>query len=309
MVELPIYDTIVIGIGMAGLTAAVYTARAGLKTLVIGDIKDSMFADAENVGNYIGLNHKTGIDILERGIEQVKEYGAEVIMPGEIVNSVQEEETKTFKIKTSDAREFRTKTLILATGTQYKKSGAEGEEAFKGKGVHYCVSCDGFFYKGKTVAIVGHGNLAAEEAIEMTGLTPNVALISQRTAFEITPQLMEELKKKNVKMITGKAVSIKGKERVESLQMADGSEMSINAVFVAMGTATGLDFSNKLGIIMDEGFLVIDRDGKTNLEGVYAAGSCTGGNVQVAKSVGEGCNAGVSAIKFVKGIKTYVDQT
>lgn len=302
------YDVIVIGAGIAGLTSSIFCARAGLKTLIIGDIKKSMLADGEKVGNYLGFVDVPGIEILEKGLKQAMHYGAEY-MNQEVVHSLQLEETNSFMVKTADAKTYETKSLIIATGTSYKESGAEGEKDFKGKGVHYCVSCDGFFYKGKRVAVLGESNLAAEEAIELTALTDKVTLISQRMEFEISDQMMGELEKNKVKMIKGNVIKIVGKERVDHLELEDGSRIDIDAVFVAMGTATGVDFSNKLGIIMDDEFIQVDRSMKTNLVGVFAAGSCTGGIVQAAKSAGDGCNAAISTIKFVKGIGEYVDQT
>lgn len=303
-----VYDSIVIGAGIAGLTAAVFVARAGLKVLIIGDIKGSMVVDSECIGNYIGLNKISGIQILERGIKQVKEYGAEHII-NEVVHAVQEEETKTFLVKTADAQEFRTKTLVIATGTSYKQSGADNEDDYKGKGIHYCVACDGWFYKGKKVIVVGNSNLAAEEAIELTAFTTDVTMVSQSEKFDITPQLMGGLKKNGIKMIEAQVTEFTGKDKVDGAKLDNGTMIQADGVFVAMGTARGIDFSNKLGLIMDKGYIIVDKDCKTNLEGVYAAGSCIDGNVQLAKSAGDGCNAGIGIIRTLKGLEEYVDQT
>ncbi|MBI1973202.1 FAD-dependent oxidoreductase [Candidatus Micrarchaeota archaeon] len=302
------YDVIVIGAGIAGLTAAVYTARAGLRTLVFGRIEQSMLAEGEKVGNYVGFTDVPGIEILRRGLEQAKHYGANHLLQ-EVVHAKRDEVTKIFTVKSADTREYAARALIIATGNQYKPSGAEGEEKYRGKGVSYCVACDGFFYRNKKVAVIGNSNLAAEEALELTGVTKDITLVSQAGAFAFSKELEAELKKRKIRRVAGVVKEIRGNKRVSSLLLAGGKAIPADAVFIALGSAGASDFSNKLGLIMDAGVLVVDKEMKTSTDGVYAAGSCVGGNVQAAKSAGDGCNAAISVIKLLKGVKTFADQT
>ncbi|MBI4214695.1 FAD-dependent oxidoreductase [archaeon] len=302
------YDVIIIGCGIAGLTAAVYTARAGLRTLLLGDVEQSMLAEGEKVGNYIGFVDVPGIKILKKGLKQAKHYGAEHSAQ-EVVDVRLEEGTKTFVVKTAGMREYGAKAVIIAVGAAYEQSGVKGEEKYRGKWVHYCVACDGFFYRSKKVAVIGNSNLAAEEALELTGITKDITLISQLQDFNISNELLRELKKKKIKMVKGTVAEFSGEPRLQALKLADGTELAVDGAFVAMGTAGARDFSNKLGLIMENGVLAVDKDMKTSTEGVYAAGSCVGGNMQAAKSAGDGCDAAISVIKLLKGVKSFVDQT
>ena len=303
-----IYDTIVIGMGMAGLTAAVFTARANLKTLVIGDLKKSQLAYAADVGNYLGADDKSGMEILEMSKEQVDKYGAETLVD-EVVH-VKKTDDGTFLIKTSNQKEFQSKSLIIASGVVFKQAGIRGERDFLGKGVHTCVACDGIFYKGKKVFIVGNGSLAAEEALQLLAYTKEVTIISNGKEFEITQDMKERLLKESIKMTKDRIAEIKGDKFVKSVLMKDGQELQLDGIFIAIGTATALFFAQSLTITADaNGFIIIDKDGKTDVKGVYAAGGCTGGYEQIAKSAGEGCNAAISVIRELKGLARYADQT
>ncbi len=306
--EEQIYDAIIIGMGMAGLTAAVFTARANLKTLVIGNPKESQLAYAQTVGNYLGLDEKSGTEILDIGKEQVEKYGAEAFV-GEVVHAKKLDDGA-FIVRTSNLREFKAKTLIIASGVVFRHSGIKGEQEFLGRGVHTCVACDGIFYKGRKVFVVGNGNLAAEEALQLLTYTKDVAILSNGKEFEVTENLKERLKQEGIKMTKDRIVEIKGDKFVKSVITKEGKELQLDGIFMAMGTATALFFAQSLAITTDEsGFIVVNREGKTDSNGVYAAGGCTGGYEQIAKSAGEGCNAAISVIRELKGLARYADQT
>ncbi|MBI1936034.1 FAD-dependent oxidoreductase [Candidatus Woesearchaeota archaeon] len=302
------YDTIIIGMGMAGLSAAVFTARANIRTLVIGNPKESQLAYAQVVGNYLGADAKSGMEILEMGKEQVEKYGAKTLLM-EVVH-LRKSDDNTFLVKTSNMDEFRAKTLIIATGVVFRQAGIKGEKEFLGKGVHTCVACDGIFYKGKKVFVVGNGNLAAEESLQLLAFTKNLTILSNGKEFEIAENLKERLSKEGVKTTKDKIAEIKGNKFVKSVLMKNGQELPVDGIFMAMGTATALFFAQSLAITTDKnGFIVIDGEGKTDVKGVYAAGGCTGGYEQIAKSAGEGCKAGISVIRELKGLTRYADQT
>jgi len=308
-----IYDTIIIGAGAAGLSAAVFAARAGMKTLIIGDPNQSMVAMAADIGNYIGTDNWSGKQWLEVGLQQIKKYGAEHVI-AEVVHVVKQENNGIFYVKTSDAKQYQAKTIIICVGIAYKTTGIRGEKELVGRGIHYCVACDGWYYKNKKVAVIGNGNFAAEEAIELTSYARDITIISNGQEFQISQEFMNELKKNNIKMIDDKVREFrkddKG-EKIAALILENGKSFPIDGLFVAIGTATALDFSNKLALDLDEkqNIKVNRETGETSLAGCYAAGGCIGGTIQIAKSVGDGCVAAISAIKKVKGISRYVDHT
>lgn len=336
------YDVIVIGAGPAGLSATVYTARAQLKTLILGYPHQSSLEKSHEIGNYLGFYEKiNGPQLIERFVRHVKKYGVTLLeeevvhaerlrTPG--VRSTSDNESEdagdareaslpgtpgtevpergTFTVKTATNKKFTGRALIIAAGMLFKKSGIANEDAYVGKGIHYCVACDGVFYKGKKVAVMGSGNYAAEEALELTAYTKDVTILSQKE-FSFTKELEADLKKARVTLKRVSAKSFVGSQKgmFDYLLLDTGEKLKFDGVFVAVGTASGLAFANKLGIDYQGVFLRIDKDGRTNVPNVYAAGGCTGGNVQVGKSVGEGCNAAISCIKDLLGRASYTDYT
>ncbi|MFN7990905.1 MAG: NAD(P)/FAD-dependent oxidoreductase [Candidatus Micrarchaeia archaeon] len=300
------YDVIIIGAGAAGLTAAAFTARAKLRTLVIGMTEKSQLHYAASVGNYIGTDGLSGPEILRRGLEQIKRYGAEVIEK-EVVHASKRAE---FTVKTSDGREYTSSTLIIASGMAARLPGIKNDQNLLGKGVHSCVACDGFSYKGKKVAVIGSTNHAAEEAIELMALTKDITVISNGREFEISKELMDACARGGVRFTKDRVAEFAGGKWLDSLILKDGRSLKYDGVFIALGGVTSLVFAQKLALdTTPDGFLVIDRDCRTAIDGCYAAGGCTGGNQQIAKSAGEGCNAAISAIKKVNGLGDYSDQT
>lgn len=296
------YDVIIIGCGPAGLSAAIYTTRSQLKTLILGSKEQSMLWKAHFIQNYFGAEAE-GKDMLEKGINQAKKLGAEVIDAN--VVSAKNADDK-FVVTTSDNKDYEAKTIIIATGTACEPAGIKNEKELVGKGVSYCAICDGFFYKDKKIAVVGNGDFAAHEAIELLSFTKDITVFSQGKDWEMSDEFKKALEKNKVDLRKDKIIEFAGKNALEGVMINDKQE-KFDGVFVAMGTATALSFAQKLGIQIKNNSIVIDRDGKTNVDGVFAAGNCTGCNPQVAVDVGEGCNAGLSVIKHVKGKDMHVD--
>lgn len=304
------YDVIVIGAGPAGMSAAVFTSRANLKTLVIGDPEKSELIKAESVGNYLFANHKGGMELLDAGVAQIESYGATLIV-NEVVH-IAKDVPGNFMVKTADAKEYSARAVILAIGISYVQSGIKNEKELAGKGVHYCVACDGYFYKDKKVVVVGNGNYAAEEAIELLAYTKDITIISNGKEFAISPELMTELQKGSIQMRKDRGAEFAKPSVTAKLTLTkkDGTKEDFDGAFIALGTASSVGFANKLGLELDkDGFIVVDKDRATSVAGVYAAGSCTGGILQMAKSVGEGCVAGVSVIRKLRGLADYSDLT
>ena len=296
------YDVIIIGCGPAGLSAAIYTARSQLKTLVLGTMENSMLFKAHFIQNYFGVE-LDGKKMLEKGVDQVKKLGAEIIK-AEVVGAKGKDGS--FTVTTEDNKDYETKTIIIATGTACSPAGIKGEKELTGKGVSYCAICDGFFYKGKNIAVIGNGNYAAHEAIELLSFTKDLTIFSQGKDWEMSDEFKKALEKKKVNLRKEKITAFAGDKTLTGVMIGDKEE-KFDGVFVAMGTASALSFAQKLGIQLKNNSIIIDRDGNTNVKGVFAAGNCTGCNPQVASDVGEGCNAGLGAIKLIKGKEMHID--
>lgn len=298
------YDVIIIGTGPAGLSAAIYTARAELNTLVLGKTDNAQLWKAHAIENYFGVESMHGHDMLELGVKQAERFGAEIIEE-EAVSIKQKD--KAFAVKTADDKEYTAKAIVLATGMPIILSGIKNEEKFTGKGVHYCVVCDGFFCKGKKIAVIGHSNYAAEEAIELLTYTKDVTIISNDKEFDFSPEMKKNIEKSKIKLMKNQITAFEGSKKIEKLITREGKELKFDGVFMGLGSATAASFAKTFGIETKGNTVIIDREGKTNVPGVYAAGACTGSVSQVSACVGEGCTAAMGVIKQIKDKKAYMD--
>lgn len=304
-------DIIIVGTGPAGLSAAIYCARAGLTTQVFGVLEKSNANKSHCFENYLGFPCGiSGKEILTKGIEQAEKFGAKFVK-SELVD-VNQNKDGMFCVKDSNLENYEAKALIIATGLGFKATGIKNERAFVGKGVSFCATCDGFFFKNKNICVIGNKNFAGEEALDLLAYTKHVTVLSNGADFEFSKEMQKELKAKSVALVESEKVAeFYGESGLNGVVFADGSRKAFDGAFLALGTASASDFANKLGVArtgVQNAYLVVDaRTGETNIKGVFAAGDCTGGNAQAAKSVGEGCNAGISAIKFVRGVVAYVD--
>lgn len=306
-----IHDVVIVGAGPAGWSAAIYTARAGLDTVLLGILKNSNAYKAHVIENYFGYEKQiSGPFLMEEGKKQAMRFGVQHI-EREVVD-VKQNADGTFTVTDTERDFYTAKTIIVCSGLGFKPSGIKNEQPLIGKGISFCVTCDGFFFKGKNVAVVGNANYAGDEALQLLTYTPHVTVLSHGKDFLFSPKIQEGLEKNGVKIIkTPKVAEFVGAAKLEKLKFADGSEAVYDGVFFALGVASASDFANKLGLQRtgpQNAYIVADsRTGETNVKGVYAAGDCTGGNAQAAKSAGEGCNAAISIIKLFKDVAAYVD--
>ena len=282
-----VYDIIVVGLGPAGVSAALYTHRAGMDTLVIGE-ENSALHKAEKIDNYYGVPMGTsGKELFITGVNQLKEANVDLVN-GQVVGI---EWDGNYNIKSTQG-EFKATSVIFATGTNRRAPKIEGITEFEGRGVSYCAVCDGFFYRGKTVAVLGEGEYAAEEANYLKNLAEKV--------YVFTNGLQPTAKAEGVEYITEKVVAVKGTNTVEKAVLENGTELNISGLFVAVGVAGTTDFARKLGCEINGNVIVKDEKCATNLPGLYAAGDNTGGMLQIAKAVYEGAVAGSESAKFVR---------
>ncbi len=302
------YDTIIIGAGPASWAAAIYLGRANLKSIVIGMPEGSGMWLAQKVQNYPGFPDGIGgKEITNLFIKQALKFGAEHLKE-EVVHV--EERKEGFRVITDNRKEFLGKTIILASGKSFESSGLGGEKELLGKGVHTCVACDGYFFRGKKVAVLGSGNFAAEEALELTNYTKDITIISNGGGFTFSKKTEKALKGTRIKLLNISIKEILGKKKFEGLKDSKGKALNFDGLFLAIGQTSTLAFAQKLGLEMSGESLKYDREGKTNVKGVWAAGSIgeSLGN-QISISAGEGTQAALGIIRTMMGLSNYVDHT
>jgi thioredoxin reductase (NADPH) len=287
---------LIIGQGPAGLSAAIYTARAGMDTLILGC--DPKIAGDYDIDNYFGFPKTiTGSELIDRGRDQARRFG--VKMRCEKVLGVHQEAEETFLVKT-DKGEVQAEALILATGVSRVRPGISNLDEYDGKGVSYCVSCDGFFYRDRKVMVLGEGIFAANQALELKQYTPHVQVCTQGKKLTMNEKYLEKLKKADIPVLERKIVRLQGDNGLERVVFDDDREESVDGLFVAMGEASSSDFAYTLGLLRNGVFIEADRAQKTNIPGVFAAGDCVGRFLQISVAVGEGAKAGRAAINHIK---------
>lgn len=284
------YDVVIIGAGPAGISASLYTQRANLKTLVIyKDSEISSLQKANEVSNYYGFEQGIkGEELYEKGIKQAENLGVEIFE--EEVTNIRQEGNK-FKVETLKNK-FDSKTVIIATGNKRNKPNIKGIELFEGKGVSYCAICDGFFFKNKNVAIIGNGDYAISETIDLQNIVKSVTILTNG-------QKIPEYRAQNVYIVEKEIKEVIGEKRVEEIKFKDNTKMKIDGIFVAQGVAGSVEFAKKLGAKIKNDRIVVNDCMETNIKGLYACGDCTGGLYQISKSIYEGTKAGLQAINYL----------
>jgi len=288
------YDIVIIGSGPAGLSAAIYCIRGNMKTLVIGIPNKSRAYLAHKIENYFGIKSISGKELIEKGIEQVKSLG------GKIIEEEVIEIKPGFILKTAEGNEFSAKAIILANGVSNKVSGIINEKEYVGKGISYCVECDGAFFTDKKVGVVGNGNYAAKKALDLLNYTKDVTIFTGEK-HEISETFIKKLKENNIKIEKKQIKKVIGEPFLSEIEFEDGSKMNMDGLFIALGIASSTDFARSLGIEMESEFIKVDEKNETSIKGIFAAGDCTGGILQISKAVGEGANAALNAMAYVKG--------
>lgn len=294
------FDAIVIGAGPAGLTSAIYLARANKKVLVLeSKVVGGQIVNASNVENYPGIKSISGSDFAMNLYEQATNLGVEVKF--ERVIKVEEDKTVI-----TESNKYKAKAVIIATGLVNRTLGLE--EDYIGKGVSYCATCDGNFYKGKTVAVVGGGNTALDDALYLSNICNKVYLIHRRDSFRGENKLKEELEtRKNLEFVLkSNIVKIYGNDILTSVDVknSDGivRNLRIDGLFVAVGKDPNNEVFENVVDILPNGYFDNERAPYTKTKGIYIAGDCVNKEIrQLTTAVSDGTIAASIAIKEMKG--------
>jgi len=281
-------SVIIIGTGPAGVSAALYTIRAGIKTTVIGKGVGAL-EKAEKIENYYGFAEPiSGWELSKNGIAQAKRMGVEIIVD-EVVGINFDGR---FSVKTTKGQ-FQADAAILTTGSSRQTPVIKGFTEFEGRGISYCAVCDAFFYKGKDVAILGCCEYALAEAYELLPVVKSITLVTN--GIETIPKIPPE-----IKIIATKIKEFSGKKVLDKIIFEDGKKIKVDGLFVAIGVAGSIELAKKLGCRVSGNTIVVDNKMATNIPGLFAAGDCTGGMLQIAKAVYQGATAGTEVVKFFR---------
>jgi thioredoxin reductase (NADPH) len=268
-------DVLIIGGGPAGVSAALYTARAGFSTRLV--YKDfGALATAERIENFYGqaTPNINGAALVGAGLAQAAHVGVDVVQDEAVGLCL----TDFFTVEAVNAS-YRSKVILLATGASRTAPAIPGLKAFEGRGVSYCAVCDAFFYRGKDVAVLGNGAYARQEARELEPLVKSVTMLNPDDAAEII-----------------------GDKTLTAVKLKNGGELPVSGLFVAVGVAGGTDLAKKLGATVNGGGIIVDENLRTGIPGLWAAGDCVAGMRQIAKAVYDGALAGMEAVRYLRGL-------
>ena len=297
------YDVIIVGAGPAGLTAAIYLCRAGKKVLVLeawsygGSIINTL-----DIENYPGLFHVSGFDFADKIYNQAKDLGTEFKFE-KVINIINEKEKKVVTSK----NEYTTQAIILATGSVNRKLGLEKEEELVGRGISYCATCDGAFYKGKVVAVIGGGNTALEDALYLSDIASKVYLIHRRDEFRGDEKTVKVLKSKNNLdfIYNSNIIKLYASDRLNSIDVENSNgeitNIKIDGLFVAIGRIPENDSFKNIIDTDESGYVISNEDCKTNIDGIFVAGDNRKKDVrQLVTATSDGAIAAMEVIKYLR---------
>ncbi|KOP69945.1 thioredoxin reductase [Lysinibacillus sp. FJAT-14745] len=306
MSEEKIYDVVIIGAGPAGMTAAVYTSRANLSTLMIErGIPGGQMASTEEVENYPGFDTILGPELSTKMFDHAKKFGAEYAY-GDVTEIIDNEEYKTIK---SGTKEYKTRAIIISTGAEYKKMGVPGEKELGGRGVSYCAVCDGAFFKQKNLVVVGGGDSAVEEGVYLTRFADKVTIVHRRDKLRAQKILQDRAfanekidfiwnaTVKEINEANGKVGSVTLQSTVDGTE----SDFATDGVFVYIGMLPLTKPFESLGILNDAGYILTNDTMETTVPGIFAAGDVREKSLrQIVTATGDGSVAAQAVQHYVE---------
>ncbi|MGC8929409.1 MAG: NAD(P)/FAD-dependent oxidoreductase [Candidatus Woesearchaeota archaeon] len=297
------YDLIILGAGPAGLSAGIYAARYKLKTLVIGESIGGYASDAYEVENYPGFRRISGFELMEKFRQHAEDLGVK-IKQGSVVD-IRKGYTL-FNVRDSDNNIYKAKALIFAMGTKRRNLNIPKENDFIGKGISYCATCDAPFYKDKVVGVVGGANAAVRSALLLAEHASKVYIIYRKDRLRAEPVLIDAvLSNPKIEVIyNSSVVELLGKESLEGVKLDTSKELKLEGLFVEIGGMPSVDLAKILGVKIDnEGYIVVNPDQSTNVEGIFAAGDITTNSnkfQQIITAAAEGAVAANAVYEFLK---------
>lgn len=299
------FDVIIIGAGPTGMTAAMYASRRMMKTLVISKNIGGQIVWASDIKNYPGIEFAKGVDLADKMRKQVKDLGVDIKV--EEVKKIVKNNDGNFLVETSE-NSYSSKTIIIAMGLSPKKLGLSKENQLTGKGISYCANCDGLFFKGKDVAVVGGGNAAMDAAEIMSKIANKVYLIYRKPKLKAFESLISDVQSKsNVEIILNSEIGeIIGDEKLKKLKIINNisqisREIDVEGLFIEIGHQPKTEILANLVETDTLGQVVVDLSGKTNCDGIFAAGDVTQNEFkQIITGCGQGATAALSAYKYLQ---------
>jgi len=290
-------DSIIIGAGPAGLSAAIYLLRSNLKVAIAeGNMPGGQVANTALVENYPGYESIDGVELATKLYLHATNLGVEYI--SEMAQKIEKNE-KGFLVHFSDSI-VEAKTLIFATGMKHRILGVKGEDRFTGKGVSWCAICDGSLYRGKDVAVVGGGNSALEESLYLSGIVNRVYLIHRRSEFRGDPMLVDRVKSvPNIELVLSDEIAeMIGRDYLESLLLKSGRTIKVEALFEYVGFLPNSELLTDFGVLDESGFIITDGNCETKVEGLFAAGDIVAKNIrQIVTAVNDGAIAALNVAR------------
>ncbi len=299
------YDILIFGAGTAGLTAAIYGVRAGRKVAVLEEgVYGGQIVNTLEIENYPGIAKVSGVDYATGLFEQATNLGAEVMFDA----PVSVEKTDGFVVQTRRGKTLEAKSLILAVGAKNRPLGVDGEEKFVGRGISYCATCDGAFFKGKDVAVVGGGNTAIDDALFLTDYCNKVYLIHRRQGFRAEEAKLALLReKKNLEFVLDSVVeAVQGEDKLAGVTIKNKvteavEHLALDGIFVAVGQVPATKIAEGLVALDDYGYIVAGEDCKTSAEGIFAAGDCRTKQIrQLVTAAADGAVAALAACEYIR---------
>lgn len=302
--EKEIYDALIVGSGPAGLQAGIYLKRSGLSVLILEkEVAGGLVKENPLVENYLGFKSIIGEDLAKKFLEHAKGY-VEIRELEPVIDARKEDEY--FVLKTEKA-EYRGRAVIIATGTTHRMLGVKGEKELYGRGVSYCVTCDGYLFKGKKVAVIGGGNSGAIAAITLKDIASEVFIIEFMPRVMCDKAYEDKIKALNIPYYTMKeTIEIVGDEKVEAIKVKDRETgeietFPVDGVFIYVGLIPQNEIAKKLNVKLDEkGYVITDVNQRTSVRRVYAAGDIVGRQAQIVVAAGQGAVAALSLYEDLK---------
>ena len=293
-------DLIIIGSGPAGMTAAVYASRAGLRTLILESTgAGGQILSTSEIDNFPGFTQVSGAELAMKMSEQVETCGVETIYD-EIVNTELQGKIKTI---TCNDTTIKAKAVIIATGASPRKIGCEGEEKFIGQGVHFCALCDGAFYKDRRLVIAGGGNSAVEEILYLLPIAKSITVVNAFPGFNAFPTLVGRLPKDLKVCHNTKITEILGDKKLEGIKISTGETIECDGVFIAIGRKPNTDFLTGVINLTDGGYITVNNKLETNIPGVFGAGDvCEKLVRQIVTACSDGAIAATHAAEYVRSL-------